>query len=147
MWSSQNHPERRPPALAGWKIGGARAHRRRGFNPRLEARFPLEVRVPTLVVAAGADPICATPVIERFAARLKAGHAIVLPGARHEILMERDEIRDEFWAAFDAFIPGTPDPTFEMASDDEGAEPEPAGLSVEELEGGRMDAAVAGGDH
>jgi lysophospholipase len=112
-----------------------------------EGRFPLEVRVPTLVVAAGADPICATPVIERFAARLKAGHAIVLPGARHEILMERDEIRDEFWAAFDAFIPGTPDPTFEMASDDEGGEPEPAGLSVEELEGGRMDAAVAGSDH
>src|SRR3954449_3007474 len=110
-----------------------------------DPRFPLEVRTPTLVVAAGADPVCATPVIERFAARLKAGHAIVLPGSRHEILMERDEIREEFWAAFDAFIPGSPDPTFEIAEDDEGSEP--GGSAVEELEGGRVDAAVAGGDH
>ena len=89
------------------------------------------------VVAGGdggcADPVCATPVTERFAARLKAGHAIVLPGARHEILMERDPIREEFWAAFDAFIPGTPDPTFD---------PSP----VEEPERGLVDATVAGGD-
>jgi lysophospholipase len=97
-----------------------------------DARFPREIRTPTLIVASGADPICATPVTERFAARLKAGRAIVLPGARHEIMMERDEIREEFWAAFDAFVPGTPDPSFEASP-------------VEELEGGLMDAAVAGG--
>jgi lysophospholipase len=97
-----------------------------------EARFPLEIRIPTLIIAAGADPVCATPAIERFAARLKAGHAIVIPGARHEIMMERDVIRAEFWAAFDAFIPGTPDPVFESSS-------------VEELEDGFVDAAVAGG--
>lgn len=72
-----------------------------------EPGLPLRIRVPTLVVAAGADPICSTAAIEIFAARLKAGHAIVLPGARHEILMERDPIREDFWAAFDAFIPGT----------------------------------------
>src|SRR5215207_10165260 len=97
-----------------------------------DPRFPRDIRTPTLIVAAGADPICATPVIERFAARLKAGHAIVLPGARHEILMERDAIREEFWAAFDAFVPGTPDPTFDYSA-------------VEELERGVVDAAVAGG--
>jgi lysophospholipase len=97
-----------------------------------EPRFPLEIRIPTLIIAAGADPVCATPAIERFAARLKAGHAIVIPGARHEIMMERDVIRAEFWAAFDAFIPGTPDPVFESSS-------------VEELEDGLVDTAVAGG--
>jgi lysophospholipase len=75
-----------------------------------EPGYSLHVRVPTLIVAAGIDAICSTPAIERFAARLKAGHAIVIPSARHEILMERDTIREEFWAAFDAFIPGTPDP-------------------------------------
>lgn len=79
----------------------------RAMQALADPRFALEVRVPTLVVAAGADPVCATPAIERFAARLKAGHAIVLPGAKHEILMERDGIREQFWAAFDAFIPGT----------------------------------------
>jgi lysophospholipase len=96
-----------------------------------DPRFALEVRTPTLIMAAGADPVCATPAIERFAARLKAGHAIVIPGARHEILMEGDAIRSDFWAAFDAFIPGTPDPL--------GPSP------VEEVQDGFMDAAVAGG--
>lgn len=65
-----------------------------------------EVRVPTLVIAAGRDPVVSTPAIERFAARLKTGAALVLPTARHEILMESDPIRAQFWAAFDAFIPG-----------------------------------------
>ncbi|WP_230531406.1 alpha/beta fold hydrolase [Microvirga roseola] len=106
-----------------------------------DPRYALGIRLPTLIVAAGADPICATPATERFAAHLKAGHAIVIPGAKHEILMERDEIREQFWAAFDAFIPGTPDRVLE-------AEPEPAAerLPAEELDGGGMDAAVAGGD-
>ncbi|HEV7339545.1 MAG TPA: alpha/beta hydrolase [Bosea sp. (in: a-proteobacteria)] len=69
-------------------------------------RAALEVRVPTLVIAAGRDPVVSTPAIERFAARLKTGSALVLPTARHEILMESDAIRAQFWAAFDAFVPG-----------------------------------------
>jgi lysophospholipase len=104
-------------------------------------RVPIGIRLPTLIVAAGADPVCGTPATERFAARLKAGRAIVIPGARHEILMERDEIRDLFWAAFDAFVPGTPDPSF--------AEPLPKedpGLAAEELDGGGVHAPVAGSD-
>jgi lysophospholipase len=97
------------------------------------AATPLSIRLPTLVVAAGADAVCATPVIERFAARLKGGHAIVIPGARHEILMERDAIRDEFWAAFDAFVPGTPDPSFGPSA-------------AQEREDGLMEPAVADSD-
>lgn len=99
-----------------------------------DPRFPRDIRVPTLIVAAGADPVCATPAIERFAARLKAGHAIVIPGARHELLMERDVIRSEFWAAFDAFIPGTPNPLFETSG-------------VEQVENRLMEPAIAGGGH
>ena len=38
--------------------------------------------------------------------RLRAGSQIVLRGSRHEILQERDTIREQFWAAFDAFVPG-----------------------------------------
>ena len=66
----------------------------------------LQVKVPTLIIAAGQDPVVSTPAIERFAARLKTGAALILPTARHEILMENDAIRAQFWAAFDAFIPG-----------------------------------------
>jgi lysophospholipase len=75
---------------------------------RLEdPRAALDIRIPTLIVAAGADPLCDTRATERFGARLKGGGVIVIPGARHEILMERDEIRAQFWAAFDAFVPGS----------------------------------------
>jgi lysophospholipase len=103
--------------------------------------YALKIRLPTLIVAAGDDPICSTPATERFAARLKAGHAIVIPGARHEILMERDDIRDLFWAAFDAFIPGTSDPVV-------GQKPNLAalGLSAEKLDGGGVDAPIASRD-
>ena len=31
---------------------------------------------------------------------------VLLPNARHEILQERDEIRAQFWAGFEAFLPG-----------------------------------------
>jgi lysophospholipase len=62
---------------------------------------------PVLVIAAGADRVVDTAAAERFALRLKAGRLIVIPYAAHEVLMERDVFREQFWAAFDAFIPGT----------------------------------------
>jgi lysophospholipase len=68
--------------------------------------FPRRTIVPALVFAGGADRIVRPRAIELFAHRLKAGRLIVMPSARHEILMERDRIRGDFWAAFDAFIPG-----------------------------------------
>jgi lysophospholipase len=71
-----------------------------------DPNMPLKVAVPTLVIAAGADPIVDPKVVERFASRLKTGSALVLPTARHEIVMETDELREAFWSAFDAFIPG-----------------------------------------
>jgi alpha-beta hydrolase superfamily lysophospholipase len=36
------------------------------------------------------------------------GSHLVIAGAKHEILQERDRHRAQFWAAFDAFVPGTP---------------------------------------
>jgi lysophospholipase len=33
---------------------------------------------------------------------------LLIPGAQHELLMEQDGYRQQFWAAFDAFVPGTP---------------------------------------
>jgi lysophospholipase len=64
------------------------------------------IRQPMLLVGAARDPLIDTPRIEEFARRLKTGSAVVIPGSRHEPLQERDEIRAQFWAAFDAFIPG-----------------------------------------
>jgi lysophospholipase len=74
----------------------------------LSEEFTRSVKIPTLLVIAGRDVVVANDAIEAFSRRLKAAGHIVIPGAQHEILMEPDVLRDMFWAAFDAFVPGTP---------------------------------------
>ncbi|WP_029353682.1 alpha/beta hydrolase [Bosea sp. 117] len=66
------------------------------------------IRQPLLMVGAGADEIVSTRAIEHLGTRLIAGAHIVIPGARHEILQERDVFREQLLAAFDAFVPGSP---------------------------------------
>lgn len=74
-----------------------------------DPEYPRRTLTPILVVAAGADRVVDLAATERFATRLKAGHLVVIPYAQHEILAERDGLREQFWAAFDAFVPGTRD--------------------------------------
>jgi lysophospholipase len=69
-------------------------------------RYPVETLTPILIIAGGADTLVDTAAIERFAIRLKAGRCVTIPGARHQVIMERPAIDAQFWAAFDAFIPG-----------------------------------------
>jgi lysophospholipase len=73
-----------------------------------DPNYPLKIRQPFLVVAAGQDQIVSTPAIDEFAIRLRAGSHLIVPGARHELLMEQDRFRGQVLAAFDAFVPGTP---------------------------------------
>jgi lysophospholipase len=73
-----------------------------------EMDYPSRIRQPILMLAAGNDTVVSTPAIEEFAYHLRAGLHLVIPGARHEILQEQDRYRQQFWAAFDAFVPGTP---------------------------------------
>jgi lysophospholipase len=72
------------------------------------ATYPARIRQPILIVAAGRDQLISTAAIETFAIHLRAGSHVIIPGAQHEILMEQDVYRNQFWAAFDAFVPGTP---------------------------------------
>jgi len=64
-------------------------------------------RLPTLIVVPGQDRLVSSVAAERFAQRLDLAQLISIPAARHEILMEREPLRDQFFAAFDAFIPGS----------------------------------------
>jgi lysophospholipase len=73
-----------------------------------EPSFAARLRQPILILACGSDYLVSTPAIEEFAIRLRAGSHLIVPGARHELLMEQDHYRRQFWAAFDAFVPGTP---------------------------------------
>jgi lysophospholipase len=69
-------------------------------------RFAIETLIPVLIVAAGDDRLVDTAATERLAIKLKAGRCITIPDARHQVIMEREEILAQFWAAFDAFVPG-----------------------------------------
>ena len=71
--------------------------------------FPETIEVPVLIVGAGNDEIVSTKATEDMSVRLKVGSHLFIPQSKHEILMERDEIRQQFWAAFDAYIPGSKD--------------------------------------
>jgi lysophospholipase len=73
-----------------------------------EPSYPARIRQPILIVAAGRDAIASNSMIEDFAMALRAGSHLVVVGAQHELLMEQDRYRTQFWAAFDAFVPGTP---------------------------------------
>jgi lysophospholipase len=73
-----------------------------------EPSYAARIRQPMLLVAAGNDEVVSTSAIEDFGINLLAGRHLILPGAKHEILQEQDGYRAQFWAAFDAFVPGTP---------------------------------------
>jgi lysophospholipase len=64
-------------------------------------------KVPTLIVAAGADEVVSTRAVESYARHLRLGSLVTIDGARHEILQEADLYREQFFAAFDAFVPGS----------------------------------------
>ncbi len=57
-----------------------------------------------LIVGAGRDRIVLTAPIRDFARRMPNAAYVEIPEAEHEILMERDSIRERFWQAFDRFV-------------------------------------------
>jgi lysophospholipase len=72
-----------------------------------DPHFQSSIQIPVLILAAGNDQVVSTPAIERYVERLRAGALITIDGAKHEIMQEKDAYREQFLAAFDAFIPGS----------------------------------------
>lgn len=62
-------------------------------------------QAPVLIVAAGADRVVGNEGIRQLARKVPGLAVTFIPGARHEILGERDEIRRQFLAALDSFLP------------------------------------------
>ena len=55
------------------------------------------------MLGAGADPIVNPASIEAFA-KAAGCEYVVVPGALHELFLERDPLRDEAFAKIDAFL-------------------------------------------
>ena len=59
-----------------------------------------QIQTPVLLAAAGKDWLVDSAAIKLAASTMPHATLMEFPDARHEILMERDEIRDKFMAAF-----------------------------------------------
>jgi lysophospholipase len=76
------------------------------FSRFAERDFGRRLAVPSLMLIPGSDPLCSSNAAEQLAARIRACQPVIIPGAKHELLTERDAFRAQFFAAFDRFIPG-----------------------------------------
>ena len=61
---------------------------------------------PTLIAIAGLDKVVNNTGTKKFLARAPGFSSLTIADSRHEILNEKDEIRERFFAAFEAFISG-----------------------------------------
>lgn len=69
--------------------------------------FVTRLRVPMLLIAAGDDHVVDSHATQLYARRLRGGALLTVDGARHEMLQEADIYREQVFAAFDAFVPGS----------------------------------------
>ncbi len=67
-----------------------------------------DLSIPTLFLVAGSDRVVSPEASERLAWRMRCGHALVIPFARHELLQEADRYRAPAIAAIDRFLTGLP---------------------------------------
>jgi lysophospholipase len=65
--------------------------------------FAEAIQTPVLICGAGRDRVVRVEAKRDLARRLPHGTYLELADSEHEILMERDTIRERFWRAFDEF--------------------------------------------
>ena len=97
------NPELAPaPPTFGWMRAAM------GTMAKAMRRREKPLHMPTLFVGSGADRIVSTAAIDRFARAAPGGGMVLIRDARHQVLFERDELRNLFLAAFDAFVTDQP---------------------------------------
>jgi len=96
---------KRNPELAiggptfGWLRAGFRS-----MEIAAEPDFPLHITTPLLILGATKDPVVDMKAQEQLARRIRSALMIKINGAKHEILKERNELRDLALDMIDRFI-------------------------------------------
>lgn len=88
-------------ALAGPTVGWVAAASD-AMEAFLQPGALAHVRIPVLIASAGNELLVDNRSHDAVAELLPNATHITIDGSKHEILMERDEIRAQFWSAFDA---------------------------------------------
>ncbi len=89
-------------ALGGPTVGWAR-QAARSITACLAPDTLERIDLPILLLSAGQDLIVDSASHGPVAARLRRAEHVTFAEARHEIMMETDDIRARFWEAFDGF--------------------------------------------
>lgn len=82
----------------GWIAGACEA-----LDGFLQPGALQHLRIPMLVLTAGKEQLVDNKQVALVTQALPQAKLVNVPGAKHEILMEQDEYRAQFWQAFDAF--------------------------------------------
>jgi len=77
---------------------------RRGTKALAALSQKYHLTCPVMIVAAGKERVVSMDAMRRFAARVPHVSLVVIRESLHEVLAETDEVRNQFLAAFDAFI-------------------------------------------
>lgn len=72
-----------------------------------EPEHMARIYTPTLILTAGSDTVVSSLAATQYARDLRSGAHIAIDGAKHELMQEADRYRDQFFAAFGQFVPGT----------------------------------------
>ncbi|KZL05375.1 Phospholipase YtpA [Pseudovibrio axinellae] len=72
-----------------------------------QPHFARQYSIPSLIITAGAEEIVSSKASEELCQRSSALKYLQIKDARHELLMESDLFRKQFWTAFDEFIPSS----------------------------------------
>lgn len=80
----------------GWLASAYGAIDRLARSPQVN-----QIAIPVILVAAGEESLVRNADSRRMAERLPKGRYVEIAGAYHELLMETDDIRAQFWAQFD----------------------------------------------
>ena len=97
------HPELElGPPTARWLYEAQKAMRRVTKPSHLT-----RITVPTVMISPARDTVVSYAAQEKLSQYFRAGQLVPVPGARHEILQERDRFRSQAMAAISTFIPGS----------------------------------------
>jgi len=66
--------------------------------------FADEITTPLIIFGAGKDRVVKTEATREFVDWLPNAEYVELEDSEHEILMEKDSVRERFWNAFDGFV-------------------------------------------
>ncbi|MDO8422188.1 MAG: alpha/beta hydrolase [Parvibaculum sp.] len=86
-------------ATYGWLAASFRSIRK-----VMQTDYLTAIKTPVLIVVAGADRLIDRDALVAAAANVEQGELSLIEGSNHEVLIETDEVRIKFWAAFDKFI-------------------------------------------